>query len=408
MSVDVKISDSNLLQWSDFEDWESGTSSAPTNHTLSGASATVAREGTIIKKSTYSAKVTRVGADASLYFDLPEFADYDGKRMTFSCWVYATVASRARIAISDGVGSTNSSYHTGGSTWERLTVTHNVSASNTRVRVEMHVNTGDTAAYFDGGLLVEGNNDIYVFTDNVDISDWKPTNTYRSQKFTIARREGARIPNAILDERSLRIKGKVIGTTALTARTTWDALMTSLNSNLLNPASEAKTKDLYLFEDRLLQGIIQKITPDFEAALSVINFDLDFVCGNPFYRSAQKTRVATTMAASPQTFTVTPVGNAFTRPVIRITAGGANITVVTVKNLTSDQSWSYTGTLTAGNILVFDGEELTLDNNGVNALSGFSGEPQMFLVPGANLFSVTFTGGSTDSVIRVDYYDRWF
>jgi hypothetical protein len=303
---------------------------------------------------------------------------------------------------------TNSSYHSGAAGWERLTVSKNIEANNTRLRVEMQVNTGNTDAYFDGGLLVEGDNDIYVMTDSVDISDWKPTNTYRSQKFTVSRREGARIPNVILDERSLKIRGKVIGSTANTARTTWDTFLNRLNHNRYNPASEHTSKNLYLFEDRFLTGVIQKITPDFEGALGVVNFDVDFVCANPFYNYLQKKRKTTTMALSPQTFTVTPTGNAFTRPTIKVTAGGANITLVTVKNLTTSQSWSYSGTITAGESLVLDTEELTLENDGANAFSSFSGEPQMILTPGDNLFVVTFTGGSTDSVIRVDYYDRWY
>jgi hypothetical protein len=408
MAVDVKISDDNLLKWSDMEDWENGASAAPTEHTLSGTDATVAREGTIIKKGTYSAAVTRVGNDATLYHDIPEPDEYDGKRVTFACWVYATVASRARIAISDGVGSSESSYHSGAAGWERLTVSRNIDALNTIVRVEMQVNTGNTTAYFDGGLLVEGDNDIYVMTDNVDISDWKPTNTYRSQKFTVSRREGARIPNVILDERSLRIKGKVIGSTPDAARTTWDTFLNRLNHNRLNPASEHISKNLYLFEDRFLIGMLQKITPDFEGALGVINFDIDFVCANPFYHSTQKKRKTTTMSSSPQTFTVTPVGNAFTRPTIKVTAGGANITLVTVKNLTTSQSWSYSGTIASGESLILDTDELTLENDGANAFSAFSGESQLILMPVDNLFTVTFTGGSTNSVIRVDYYDRWF
>lgn len=410
MAVDVKISDNNLLPWSNMEDWENGASAAPTEHTLSGASATVARESTIIKQGTYSAKVTRVGADASLYFDLPEFDDYAGKRVTFGCWVYATVASRARIAISDGVGSTESSAHSGTTGWERLTVTRNIDESNTRLRVEMQVITGNTVAYFDGGLLVEGDNDIYILTDNVDISEWRPANTYRSQKFTVARREGAKIPNVTLDERSLRIRGKVanVGGTSATARTTWDTLLENLNHNIINPSGDVQAKNLYLFDDRYLTGVIQKISPEFMAGLNIIDFDIEFICGIPFYRFVQKKRTADTMASSPNTFTVTTLGNAYTRPVIKVTAGSANITALTVKNITTNQSWSYSGTILSTESLILDTENLTLENDGVNAFGSFSGEPQMLLLPGDNLFSVTFTGGSTDSVIRVDWYDQWY
>lgn len=408
MAVDIKISDNNLLPWSNMEDWENGTSAAPTEHTLSGSGATIARESTIIKQGTYSARVTRVGNDTTLYYDYPDYADYAGKRVTFACWVYATVASRGRIAISDGVGSSTSSYHTGVAGWERLTVTRNLDASNTRLRVEMQVNTGNTSVYFDGGLLVEGDNDIYIFTNNVDINDWKPTNVYRSQKFTVARREGALIPNVTLDERSIRISGKVIGTSSSTARDTWDTLLENINSNIVNPLGETQLKNLYLFDDRYLVGVIQRIDPKFIAALSAMEFNIDFTCGNPFYKYVQMKRTADTMASSPNIFTVTTSGNAFTRPIIKVTAGSSNITTLIVTNLTTDQSWSYSGTILSGESLILDTDLLTLENDGANAFSSFSGEPQMILLPGDNLFSVTFTGGSTNSVIRVDYFDRWY
>ena len=69
MAVDSKIGPRNLLPWSHMEDWVDGTSSAPTEHTLSGSGAAVARESTIIKKGTYSAKVTRNSNDVKLYYD---------------------------------------------------------------------------------------------------------------------------------------------------------------------------------------------------------------------------------------------------------------------------------------------------------------------------------------------------
>ena len=164
MNVDIKISNDNLLPWSHMEDWVNGTSSAPTGHTLSGAGASVAREATTVKFGTYSASVTRAGADTILYYPLSQFADYQGRKVTFGCWVYATVASRARLSISDGVGSSNSSYHTGGSGWEFLEVSHDVDVSATKLWAEMQINTGNTTAYFDGGVFCQGDLSITVLT----------------------------------------------------------------------------------------------------------------------------------------------------------------------------------------------------------------------------------------------------
>jgi len=151
----------NILPNWDFEDWGTGSTTALTTRgwTLTGTGATLAREGTIIKQGNYSAKVTRVGNDCRLYRDLfgDEFGGVyvKGRTFTFGAWVYATVASRVRLRFDDGVTVTNSSYHTGGSGWEFLTVSKTLSASATKCEVSLEVITGDTSGYIDSAVLME-------------------------------------------------------------------------------------------------------------------------------------------------------------------------------------------------------------------------------------------------------------
>jgi hypothetical protein len=152
-----------LLDNGNFEDWSAGTSVAPDGWTL-GGNATVAKEtgAGLFKLGTASAKVTRAGMDCTVRKissegNLPILPYVKGRTITYSCWVYATVADRARIYIYDNVlGSTFSSYHTGDSTWQLLTVTAPVDASATVLGVYCAISTGDTSAYFDGAMLVEG------------------------------------------------------------------------------------------------------------------------------------------------------------------------------------------------------------------------------------------------------------
>ena len=150
----------NAIPNSSFETWERGTSVAPDNWAVAGAGATIAREGTTFKHGTYSAKLTRSGADATLSANvLVEYGGLTyvrGEEYTFKAWVLATVASRARLYINDGIGSTFSSYHTGGSAWEELSVTRTLDGSATELTIGFQVATGDTAAYLDGCRLTEG------------------------------------------------------------------------------------------------------------------------------------------------------------------------------------------------------------------------------------------------------------
>lgn len=390
MSVDLKVSGRNLLSWSSMEDWESGASAAPTGHTLSGAGASVARS-TTVKHGTYSAAVTRAGANTTLYYDLPEYADYLGRMMTFGCWVYATVASRARLSISDAVGSTESSYHTGVAGWEFLTVTRNIDASATRIRIEMQVNTGNTTAYFDSCLLVEGS---LAFLDlSTYAESWDLSRKYRNSKFTIARRPGVIVPDVEFGEKTLSIKGKIWGTTSATARTTWDSFLQYMNGG---------EKDLYIFDDRFVRGFLVNESHKYIAALRVVEFNLQFLIQNPFNLYLQKLRTTQAVSSSPTSFTVTTNSNVYLKPEISFVAGASDITAIQLQNLTTGENMVFSGTVAAGDTLVIDCEDLTVLNDSVDSIGSFTGD-FIKLNPGAN--ALKFTG--SNCTVKVDFRDRW-
>lgn len=405
MAVEIKITPQNLLKWSNMEDWENGASAAPTNHTLTGAGASVARESTTIKQGTYSAAVTRAGADTTLYYDLPEYADYVSRKVTFGCWVYATVASRGRLSISDGVGSTNSSYHTGGSGWEYLEVTHDVDTSATRIRVEMQVNTGNTTVYFDGGVLVDGNDSGTVLTDIVDIGGWTPANRYRGQEFRVSRRQGLKIPSMFLESKTIKVSGQLNAASAATARTTLDSLAAAINTERFQPNTDKQLMDLYLFDDRFVRGHISNFDYDAEAALTVYNFSFNMAVPDPYFHYVQLLRSTNSISSTPQSFNMTVNGNAFSRPIFTVTNNGSNITSLVIENLTTNTSWTYTGTLATSSVLVVDTNDISVKNDGSDDYANAAGDLDMILVPGVNKINVT---GLVNGTVSVDWFDRWY
>lgn len=142
-----------------FENWTGGAGIPPDSWSLYGAGATTTEEATIVKVGTYSAKLTRAVADTSLGQDFSVakgITFWRGKEITFGCWVYATVADRARLQIADGIGSTESSFHTGDSTWQYLTVSRKIALSATVVIAYCQVATGNTSVYFDGAAVNNG------------------------------------------------------------------------------------------------------------------------------------------------------------------------------------------------------------------------------------------------------------
>lgn len=402
-NLTLKVMPENLIHWSCMEDWVNGASAAPTEHTLSGAGATIAQESTIVKSGTYSAAVTRVGADTTLYHDYPDYSDYQEKKMTFGCWVYATVASRARLSISDGVGSTNSSYHTGGSSWEYLTVTHDVDTAATRIRVEMQVNTGNTTAYFDGGALCEGTSAETVLSDTAAIAEWVPSTKFVTQEFRIARR-GLKIPNIQPDSKSLRIRGDVQDTTQTAARTKYDTIMKVLASYRSRPDYTVQFIDFYLFDDRYIRGALTDISPEITAGLLLIPFEVSITAEKPFFYYMQKLRKSQALSGD-TSFTVTTNGSAPSIPKITITNSSSNITSLTWQNLTTGESFSYTGSLATGQDLVVCSNKFTVENNGITDISNFSGDLNLQLYPGDNKILVT---GLASGTCKVDWFDRWY
>jgi hypothetical protein len=166
----------NELNNGNFEDWTAGTTVAPDAWTL-GGSGTIAREGTTKKIGNYSAKMTMSGSPVWLgqYFHAEKGIDYwKGRTATFSCWVYATQGNTAVLNLNDG-SDYWSSYHTGDSTWQLLTITHTISGSATSVGLAIHVRNYDATIYFDGAMLVEGS---YALPYADKIKNWGHPSDY--------------------------------------------------------------------------------------------------------------------------------------------------------------------------------------------------------------------------------------
>jgi len=141
----------NLLSNSDFE-----TGDPPSSWTLSGAGASWARSDVQKKYGSYSGKLTRAGTDCMAYQDVSTWLNYVNREMSFGAWVWASVASRARISLNDGVGTTQSSFHTGSSSWEWLSLRKTINSDATQVRAQLEVVDGDMDAHFDNTALIKG------------------------------------------------------------------------------------------------------------------------------------------------------------------------------------------------------------------------------------------------------------
>lgn len=156
----VLRSTANMVFNADFGYWHNGTTSAPDGWTLAGSGATIARGTAFASRGPYVAEVTRVGNDATLVQDVPyalakQLID-DLSTIAIKVRCTATVASRIRVGINNGVDTEWSSYHSGDGEPEDLTASRTLTAAASRVRIVCSVDTGDTMGSFDFAPMVEG------------------------------------------------------------------------------------------------------------------------------------------------------------------------------------------------------------------------------------------------------------
>lgn len=163
--LDLRYSASPILirndEFNKFNTVTTGGVLQPDDWTLAGAAGTMARSTTQVDPAVamysgaYSLAITRSGTNLTLTQTsglLQTGVSSDSLRGVaicafLRCW--SAVASQVRLRVTDDGGSTytSSSYHTGGSTWEELSLTLTVSSTATNLATVIEVNGDNTVCY---------------------------------------------------------------------------------------------------------------------------------------------------------------------------------------------------------------------------------------------------------------------
>lgn len=139
--------------------WAAGDNAAPSAYVMSGTGAGIARCGvglgdTTTKVGKFCAKLTAGGGAAGYLKQTISgtsgFHSYlGGLKVVAGCWVKCSSISGSRLLVEDGVGTTNSSYHTGGGSFEFLTVARTLDASATQIKIGVE-NAASVVSYVSG------------------------------------------------------------------------------------------------------------------------------------------------------------------------------------------------------------------------------------------------------------------
>ncbi len=182
----------NAIPNSFFIDW---TSSSYPDYWRTSVS-TVSKETTIVLFGPQSMKVANAGYAYLSSAQHSGLLNLVGQTPIFYCYAYGTVATTVRLAIAyvdGGVTTvTYGDYHTGGSTWEKLSATVAIPSTATEVQLRCCI-TGANTGYFSNSYCEDS--DAYdiivpatyrILTNVIETNDWDEfsTDTWNNVEYT--------------------------------------------------------------------------------------------------------------------------------------------------------------------------------------------------------------------------------
>lgn len=141
----------------------------------------------------------------------------------------------------------------------------------------------------------------------------------------------------------------------------------------------------------------------------VANVEILWETRDPAWRDQALTTASVSYTAGANVLTCTIDGTEdITDAIIRVTA---TTDTSTVRVVYAGVDWTYTSTITAGNVLVIDTGRLTVKNNGVGDYTHFdlptnqSKQSWLYLANGSNIISITITSGT--GTFSVEWNNQW-
>lgn len=395
MARAFKILPKNYLDdWGAFESWSVGT--VPDGWLINTAG-TYSQETTNKKFGSYGLGVIGGSISGGVYRTVPNGSDFNGQTFKLGFWA-KSASTGPYIRLSDGV--TEKTCHLDGSNAfvQITTPSLKLDYNNTEIRIDVIVPEGVTA-YFDSGVLCEGEDLWTELYGNIDVNDWNPSLNMKAEQYEISAREGSYIPEIHLESRPLRIRGTVVGTDTLSCRTHFDNLMRSLIA-----WQKDEQRSIYLYEDRVIDAFLKSFNWNYVASLRMIKYDLQFNIPKATTRYLGKLRHTEVIAGTGGEFNFSYNGNAESFPIVSFIAdqGGA-ITTCSIENLTTKENFAYVGTVPTNVTLDINCLDATVSNSSVDKIGDFSGD-FLRLVRGTNYFR--FNG--SPCTIRIDWFDRWY
>lgn len=209
--------------------------------------------------------------------------------------------------------------------------------------------------------------------------------------------DGAVVPSTPKSgPQSLNLSGMMQAANATALRVIVDALIQVLRSG---------SQQLKVFNDRYADVVAQANGLALEygegPGLQTVAFSLDLLAPDGYWVSITLDSTSYSTNATPS---ITNGGNIATPLNITVTAPAGGLTQFVATNTTASKTLTWDGSLTVGQTLIIDMDDISITEAGVVDMSGFTG---VFwdLSVGAN--SLSFSSTPTGATVTVTKRDRW-
>ena len=216
----------------------------------------------------------------------------------------------------------------------------------------------------------------------------------------VPRRDGVVVGTPTLKEKIVNVKGMLRADTPTALRTAMDSLLAAVNGD---------RQKLYLWDDRYIWANKIAFATDYdETSFKRYCFvSIDFLCDKALWEAETESTDTWSSPSHGATHGIVVGGNAPAEPVFEITVGATGN--LDVELALPDGSFSLTGQVTSGDVLVVDcaEETVTLDVDDSDYMSQFD---LVFLeLSGGATNTLTFSNtGVAVSQIVTTWRDRWY
>lgn len=386
-----------LADWGEFESWALGVGSAPDGWLAATSPFLIASDATNLKYGTRGLMIVGSnGGIGGVYRTIPNGSDYAGRTFKLGLWA-KSASTGPYFEIHDGV--TSSTVHLDGSNAfvEMTSPAHKLDVDATQIKISLFASANATA-WFDSAILCEGPSLFTTFSGQIDPANFQPNLQMRQDRYEVSQREGSLIPESHIQSKNLRLSGQVVGSDADSTRNHFDTFIKSLISWRKN-----EQRELYIFDNRVAEVYLSNLANDYVNPLNMMRYTMNLVNQKGTERYIAKLRNRQVIAATVTEFNFSYGGSDESFPIVSFVADqGVTITTCTLKNLTTGESFSYTGTVPSGVALDIDCDLGTVLNSSVNKIADWTGD-FLKVVVGTNYFE--FSG--SNCTINIDYFERF-